>query len=189
MNLLHRFLHRVSVVIAKGKRPVTFRTRKLSPSAPMVLPRGRGGRVGRRRTYFTNSHPGCGVAIRISRAWRVGAPRVRGAACSSAPFRCRLARACPLGGSLSPCGCHRRLGAGAIGASRQLRPDAAVFGADASERRTGGGRIRRRCGREADGVGPTGVGPVGPGLRCGGPSWPALGRGRGRTGAGTCPSR
>src|SRR5690349_16805031 len=38
--------------MARGKRPVTFRTRKLSLSAPMVLPWRRGGRVGRRRTYF-----------------------------------------------------------------------------------------------------------------------------------------
>ena len=38
--------------MAKGKRPVPFRTRKLSLSAPMVL-RGRlRGRVGRRRTYL-----------------------------------------------------------------------------------------------------------------------------------------
>src|SRR3954452_24624044 len=38
--------------IAKGKHPVPSRTRKLSPSAPMVLqPRGC-GRVGRRRTYL-----------------------------------------------------------------------------------------------------------------------------------------
>src|SRR5690349_15899908 len=39
--------------MARGKRPVTFRTRKLSLPAPMVLPRRRGGRVGRRRTYFS----------------------------------------------------------------------------------------------------------------------------------------
>src|SRR4051794_25916883 len=39
--------------MARGKRPVTFRTRKLSLSAPMVLPWRRGGRVGRRRTYFS----------------------------------------------------------------------------------------------------------------------------------------
>jgi hypothetical protein len=32
-----RYLPRVTAVIAKGKRPVPFRTRKLSPSAPMVL--------------------------------------------------------------------------------------------------------------------------------------------------------
>jgi hypothetical protein len=40
----------VSVVIAVGKHPVPFRTRKLSPPAPMVLHRGRCGRVGHRRT-------------------------------------------------------------------------------------------------------------------------------------------
>jgi hypothetical protein len=39
----------VSAAIAEGKHPVPFRTRKLSPPAPMVLPRRRGGRVGRRR--------------------------------------------------------------------------------------------------------------------------------------------
>src|SRR4051794_6400486 len=43
--------------MARGKRPVTFRTRKLSLSAPMVLPRGRGGRVGRRRTPSTDKGP------------------------------------------------------------------------------------------------------------------------------------
>src|SRR5438552_7506916 len=39
----------VSVAMAEGKHPVPFRTRKLSLPAPMVLPRRRGGRVGRRR--------------------------------------------------------------------------------------------------------------------------------------------
>ncbi len=39
----------VSVAIAEGRHPVPFRTRKLSPPAPMVLPWRRGGRVGRRR--------------------------------------------------------------------------------------------------------------------------------------------
>ncbi len=43
-------LHRVTAVIARGKRPVPFRTRKLSPSAPMVLHGRLCGRVGRRRT-------------------------------------------------------------------------------------------------------------------------------------------
>ncbi len=38
------------VIIAKGSHPFPFRTRKLSPSAPMVLPYG--GRVGRRQTFF-----------------------------------------------------------------------------------------------------------------------------------------
>jgi hypothetical protein len=36
--------------MAEGKRPVTFRTRKLSPPAPMVLHSGGCGRVGHRRT-------------------------------------------------------------------------------------------------------------------------------------------
>jgi len=45
-------LHNVTAVIAKGKRPVPFRTRKLSPSAPMVLHPPGCGRVGRRRTHI-----------------------------------------------------------------------------------------------------------------------------------------
>src|SRR4030095_16384623 len=48
----------VSVVIAEGKRPVSFRTRKLSPPAPMVLHSGGCGRVGHRRTQRTvEGHP------------------------------------------------------------------------------------------------------------------------------------
>src|SRR3954470_10835563 len=47
-------LHRVSAAIATGKRPAPFRTRKLSPSAPMVLPGGPGGRVGRRLASFVD---------------------------------------------------------------------------------------------------------------------------------------
>src|SRR6476659_10739981 len=50
-------VHRVTAVMARGKRPVSFRTRKLSLSAPMVLPRGRGGRVGRRRTTIPEGAP------------------------------------------------------------------------------------------------------------------------------------
>ena len=42
--------------MAKGKRPAPFRTRKLSPSAPMVLRGGPRGRVGRRRTFFHKGH-------------------------------------------------------------------------------------------------------------------------------------
>ena len=45
----HRNLHRVTAVIARGKRPVPFRTRKLSLCAPMVLHPPGCGRVGRRR--------------------------------------------------------------------------------------------------------------------------------------------
>src|SRR5439155_24891646 len=53
-------LHSVSAVMAKGKHPVPFRTRKLSSSAPMVLRGGPRGRVGRRRTSFVGaaSFPG-----------------------------------------------------------------------------------------------------------------------------------
>src|SRR3954454_24946562 len=47
------YLHRVSATIARGKRPVPSRTRKLSLSAPMVLRGPLRGRVGRRRTQFT----------------------------------------------------------------------------------------------------------------------------------------
>src|SRR5688500_8065564 len=43
--------------MARGKRPVPFRTRKLSLSAPMVLPWRRGGRVGRRRTTIPEGAP------------------------------------------------------------------------------------------------------------------------------------
>jgi hypothetical protein len=52
--------HRVTAVMAKGKHPVTFRTRKLSSSAPMVLHRGRCGRVGHRRTIFHEGPPPSG---------------------------------------------------------------------------------------------------------------------------------
>ena len=47
------YLHKVTAIIATGKRPVPFRTRKLSLSAPMVLHWLRCGRVGRRRTSFS----------------------------------------------------------------------------------------------------------------------------------------
>src|SRR5215213_6290203 len=46
----HLHLHRVSVIMAKGKHPAPFRTRKLSLSAPMVLHGGPCGRLGRCRT-------------------------------------------------------------------------------------------------------------------------------------------
>jgi hypothetical protein len=46
---------RVTAAIAAGKRPDPFRTRKLSPPAPMVLHWRRCGRVGRRRTNTQKS--------------------------------------------------------------------------------------------------------------------------------------
>ena len=56
--------------MAAGKRPVPFRTRKLSPPAPMVLPPGGSGRVGYRRpnnfthsTRHTNPHGLCGGCL------------------------------------------------------------------------------------------------------------------------------
>jgi hypothetical protein len=50
--------HRVTAAIAEGKRPVPFRTRKLSPPAPMVLHSTGCGRVGHRRTQLHNpEHP------------------------------------------------------------------------------------------------------------------------------------
>ena len=61
----HRFPHptprhqgagaRVTAVIAWGKRPVPFRTRKLRPTAPMVLHPGGCGRVGHRRNTIKRS--------------------------------------------------------------------------------------------------------------------------------------
>src|SRR5690242_976492 len=53
----------VTAVMAEGKRPVSFRTRKLSPPAPMVLHPGGCGRVGHRRTSSR------------SRATHTGGPR------------------------------------------------------------------------------------------------------------------
>ena len=51
---------KVTAVTAWGKRPVPSRTRKLRPTAPMVLHPGGCGRVGRRRTPLNRSrtpHP------------------------------------------------------------------------------------------------------------------------------------
>src|SRR3954462_9354683 len=52
-----KHVHRVTAAMARGKRPDTFRTRKLSLSAPMVLPPGPVGRVGRRRTAIPEGAP------------------------------------------------------------------------------------------------------------------------------------
>jgi hypothetical protein len=43
------------VAIAEGSHLAPFRTQKLSPPAPMVLPWRRGGRVGRRRDFFNKA--------------------------------------------------------------------------------------------------------------------------------------
>src|SRR5262245_19118443 len=61
--------------MAKGKRPAPFRTRKLSPSAPMVL-RGRlRGRVGRRRTFLLTGHPSGWPVVFGSRTYGTVVPR------------------------------------------------------------------------------------------------------------------
>ena len=46
---------RFGVAMAEGKHLFPFRTEKLSPPAPMVLPGRPGGRVGRRPIYSTGS--------------------------------------------------------------------------------------------------------------------------------------
>jgi hypothetical protein len=54
---------RSPVVVAEGTHPVTFRTRKLSPPAPMVLPGQPGGRVGRRGNLITSRPPPSGGGL------------------------------------------------------------------------------------------------------------------------------
>ena len=49
---------KLAVVIVLGKRPATFRTRKLSPTTPMVLHPTGCGRVGNRRNHTTNKGVG-----------------------------------------------------------------------------------------------------------------------------------
>ena len=61
--------HRFSVAIAKGSHPFPSRTRKLSPSAPMVLPGKLGGRVGRRRNFFQNPESKIDSGFLISCNW------------------------------------------------------------------------------------------------------------------------
>ena len=45
------FIKKFSVILARGSHPFPSRTRKLSPSAPMVLPGKLGGRVGHCRDF------------------------------------------------------------------------------------------------------------------------------------------
>ena len=54
---------RVTAVIAWGKRPVPFRTRKLRPAAPMVLHPGGCGRVGHRRNTIQVEDPNHQVGV------------------------------------------------------------------------------------------------------------------------------
>ena len=75
--LLLRITHRIAlpilhsvqsirlVIVAEGFHPFPFRTRKLSPPAPMVLPIG--GRVGRRQAFFCRLEHHHGVPIDMKR--------------------------------------------------------------------------------------------------------------------------
>ena len=94
---------KVSVAMAVGSHPFPFRTRKLSPPAPMVLGRRRPGRVGRRRiSQKAGSHlaPRFRLlavnASRLGRLWRCllveGLPAslpIAGGLLSSGPIRAR----------------------------------------------------------------------------------------------------
>src|SRR5215208_7228562 len=62
------FVDKVTAATAEGKRPATFRTRKLSPPAPMVLHPGGCGRVGRRRTNIRSraAPAGDGPRLRVA---------------------------------------------------------------------------------------------------------------------------
>src|SRR5215213_659661 len=96
-------VHSVTAAMARGKRPVTFRTRKLSLSAPMVLPWRRRGRVGRRRTTIPERAP-ASVLAPSSREVRPRAP-VTAPAATAAGVVCRRtlpeAAARPAGGRVS----------------------------------------------------------------------------------------
>src|SRR5690606_4352811 len=61
--------NRFPVRIAEGKHPFPFRTRPLSPPAPMVLPGQPGGRVGPCRKTFSARHRGGGAGL-LCRAFR-----------------------------------------------------------------------------------------------------------------------
>src|SRR5687768_463412 len=70
------------VAIARGSHPIPSRTRKLSPSAPMVLRGKLRGRVGRRRSQFSKRpvHPWWSGRSRlwgVRRASRSGGPAAR----------------------------------------------------------------------------------------------------------------
>ena len=67
---------RFPVVIAKGKHLAPFRTQQLSPSAPMVLPWRRGGRVGHRRD-LSHQKPPSGRLLRVTQEKRNRAASAR----------------------------------------------------------------------------------------------------------------
>ena len=133
----------VSVAIAAGSHPFPFRTRKLSPPAPMVLGWRRPGRVGRRRISPIRRprRPGPGPSGILTGDRRIcRPPRLPGML--GAPFR--------VAGRLRPCraGSQEAYGSGAVAslvprprrpldASRRLRR--APRRRDAADRRPGSG--------------------------------------------------
>src|SRR5215213_9799759 len=88
-------VHSVTAAMARGKRPVTFRTRKLSLSAPMVLPWERGGRVGRRRTTLRRAPADNAGALRHSRISAVPRYRLRGRRLPAVEVRGPAGKCCP----------------------------------------------------------------------------------------------
>jgi hypothetical protein len=88
-NLRGILFHRVTAAIATGKRPVPFRTRKLSLSAPMVLHSTGCGRVGHRRTPVPKGDPHCGSPFVFSYAENVPAQRFSRTDTSCSPVRRR----------------------------------------------------------------------------------------------------
>src|ERR1700749_3802864 len=94
-HVLAEHFHSVSAAIAKGKHPVPFRTRKLSPSAPMVLRGGPRGRVGRRRAYLKEAAPrkGRAASFLFTTGSRRSLPPHRGTAARRGPLRAAAALA------------------------------------------------------------------------------------------------
>ena len=58
--------------MAEGKHLFPFRTEKLSPPAPMVLPGRLGGRVGRRPLYFRSPDRATGRGFLFAANWLRG---------------------------------------------------------------------------------------------------------------------
>src|SRR6478735_11537611 len=103
-------IERVSAAIARGKRPVPFRTRKLSLSAPMVLQGGPCGRVGHRRTSFEKWPPRAGWPFRVNSRDCPDAGRAGGSRDGRAGVARRPASSCvaPTQRSASSTGCRSR---------------------------------------------------------------------------------
>ena len=73
------------MILAKGPHPFPFRTRQLSPSAPMVL-RGRPrGRVGRRRGINFEPRTSSWAFLFVSKATQIGSAALPGAPASGPP--------------------------------------------------------------------------------------------------------